>query len=415
MIVSPAIGVKPLKKQTAEKQAITDQFNRRIVVITEVVERETRRSQEVIKQFMTHMPLPAWIMTAEGAVVFSNDLYHQGVSCSLLKEGLPCQKREGQSCADVPSSLAHVVNSTEVWRTHVKEVCEKRVVKDARLRLGVCGLWRAIFFPIELSNGDNLVGVVAMDLTAMTREQARSRAYNESIKELTARMHQVREAERADVARDIHDQLGQELSLLRFTVRRLKRGIMLNDLEVTQETVSKLESQISSVSASARRIALNLRPETLYNLGLVAATEQLVSDFRQSMGIRGVFEADPAELAEVEPTMALHLYRSAQELLNNVSRHASASRFSLELKRTESEYLLRVTDNGQGIPPERQFSGRLGLLGLRERAALFSGNILVETRPVFEGTRITVKFAYEAVPAAKLLPIRINFEDRRRA
>lgn len=313
-------------------------------------------------EFIRSIPLPAWLMTPAGLCVYQNDM------CAQLPVAMCCQ------------ALGARAGVTAL---------------DEKLDLGDQGVWRVVLFPV-MSGQVSLIGGMAFRLTMVEAARKQAQIYRDRLETLASNVQTIRADERAEISRDIHDQLGQEITVLRLALGRLQR-----DLAGSGKNSRKLESQVAdlaqqtaTIMQSAHRIAASLRPEVLLSRGLALAAGDLVRDIRQRIGIRGHLEIS-SQWKEPDADLALHLYRSLQELLTNMIKHAKASRFFVRLILAEnSVYWLEVIDNGIGLPQSVIRSqcriGCMGLSGLHERAAIYGGNVVMQARPQIEGSAITL-------------------------
>jgi len=186
----------------------------------------------------------------------------------------------------------------------------------------------------------------------------------ENLRSLSARMRAVREEERTRISHEIHDELGQRLTALKFAIARLDAGTEGN----------AIATQVDELIRVVRNISWDLRPSLLDSLGLVAAIEWQAQDFSRRMGIHCGVDL-PDEAIDIAPDMATDLFRVCQELLTNVSRHARASRVDIILEMTDDAIHLEVKDNGCGMQARDQSRPALGLLGIRERVESWGGRI----------------------------------------
>jgi signal transduction histidine kinase len=230
-----------------------------------------------------------------------------------------------------------------------------------------------------------------LEQEACAREQAEyeQRRSFEQLRALAARMQTAREEERARVAREIHDELGQALTAIKIDLTALLPNVLADagpNLQRQQAVFRLLDEAIHSV----RRIATDLRPGVLDDLGLVAAIEWAVDEFQARTGIESHVSL-PAEDLALNEQSATALFRILQEALTNVARHARATRVTVRLAQEDGDLALEVRDNGNGIREEQLASGRsLGLLGMRERATLFGGEFSIGSTPE-NGTTVTVR------------------------
>jgi signal transduction histidine kinase len=220
----------------------------------------------------------------------------------------------------------------------------------------------------------------------MHRQRERLRESEEKLRRLAAHLVTIREEERAHIAREIHDELGQVLTGLKMEVtwlaKRLKEQPLL---EKTDSICSLIDSTVQTV----RKIATGLRPEVLDDMGLVAAVGWQAKEFQKRTGIRCRAKLPP-ETVRPQIDVATTVFRIFQEILTNVARHSRATRVDIDLDISDERVALVVVDNGVGIP-DAELNGRksLGLLGMQERALLFGGEVNLTGTPG-HGTRVAV-------------------------
>lgn len=209
----------------------------------------------------------------------------------------------------------------------------------------------------------------------------------DQMRELSAQLLDAREDERRRVARGLHDELGQLLTALKVDLTTLAAGS--HDAKQT----ARIEAMVRLVDATfgaVRRISDDLRPLVLDDLGLNVALESLARQSSEHMGIEVTVrheEADPP----VSTRVATALYRSAQEALTNVARHAQATDACVDLRMQGDQVVMTVVDNGVGLPADAlQRKGSWGLKGMRERALLMQGTFTACPGPG-GGTCITLR------------------------
>ena len=234
--------------------------------------------------------------------------------------------------------------------------------------------------------------MVCRDMSERLKAEAKLRQFNEELarlveektielqlsnielRDLTSRLQRVREEERGTIAREIHDELGQQLTGLKMDLfwiaKRLDRTAPDQATQKLRSTMSLLDETIRTV----RRIATDLRPSILDDLGLIAAIEWQSQEFQKRAGIRTVFQSTIPEM-DFPPDMAIGMFRICQESLTNVARHASASEVSITLDPVEGGMCMTVIDDGKGLEPERLDKKTLGLIGMKERALMMGGKL----------------------------------------
>lgn len=232
---------------------------------------------------------------------------------------------------------------------------------------------------------ERLEGELALRVSELKESETR-------LRKLSEHTESVREEERGRVAREIHDQLGQSLSALRMEISRL-RTCVLDDARSNDDVeglFQDMQEMVDRIIGDVRRLAWELRPPMLDDLGLAAAIGWHTHEFEKHSGIRCCVVLSPDDLQASEPA-ATHLFRIVQELLTNAARHSGASRISVELIVQDEQGVLTVNDNGCGIKPESVADSRsLGLIGLRERVEILNGNVAFDGTPG-QGTRVVVR------------------------
>lgn len=234
--------------------------------------------------------------------------------------------------------------------------------------------------------------MVCRDMTERLKAEAKLRKFNEELgrlveekthelqlsnlelRDLTARLQRIREEERGAIAREIHDELGQQLTGLKMDLFWIAKRL---DAAATEQARQKLRSTMGLLDETiriVRKIATELRPSILDDLGLVAAIEWQSQEFEKRAGINTVFQSTIPEM-DFPPDMAIGMFRICQESLTNVARHASASRVAITLDPVEGGVRMTVSDDGKGLDPQKLDRKTLGLIGMKERALMMGGRL----------------------------------------
>jgi PAS domain S-box-containing protein len=251
-------------------------------------------------------------------------------------------------------------------------------------------------FPMEASISQlqtadgRLFTVILRDVTERVRAQEELRAF-------AAQAHAIRESEKTRVARELHDELAQSLTALKMDTIWVRDGLAVG-LPALSAKLEGMVAMLDTAVAATRRIAADLRPLLLDDLGLVPALEWLVNNFSQRSGVACRLAVD--EAMELGEPYATAVFRIVQESLANVAKHAQASQVEVRIEHRAGVVKLLVADNGRGFAvdaPRKPLS--LGLMGLRERALLLQGGIAIDSRPG-QGTRIEVSIPVQQLGAA---------------
>lgn len=225
------------------------------------------------------------------------------------------------------------------------------------------------------------------------QEVLRSRA---RLAELSAHMEQVKEQERARIAREIHDDLGGNLTAIKMALAMLSTRLPPEPPQLL-ERAAYLDDLVDRSIDAVHRISLDLRPSTL-DLGIVAALEWQAREFEKQAGIACHFRCAERDIA-LDPDHAAALFRISQEALTNVAKHAGASRVRITLRQQRQHLLLVISDNGRGITPaDRLKRASFGLRGMSERAQALGGTLTLSAAPG-GGTMLTIKIML-AFPSA---------------
>lgn len=239
-------------------------------------------------------------------------------------------------------------------------------------------------------HGDLGTVLVFRDITERKRYQAALQESRHQLRALARNLETTREDERARIAREVHDELGQMLTKLKMDLAWLQRRLGPIADAGLERRLHGMTQLLDETVQTVRRIANELRPGMLDTLGLSAALEWETQQFQARTGIPCRFETDPALTTPPDRIAAIALYRILQEALTNVARHARASQVHVRLECSDTALRLIIQDNGQGATPEQlRRPGCLGLLGMHERVHSLGGECRIESHPG-RGTRILV-------------------------
>nr|WP_233217209.1 PAS domain-containing protein [Trinickia dabaoshanensis] len=239
------------------------------------------------------------------------------------------------------------------------------------------------------------------DITDRKRDEEALRISREELRRLSAHIQHIREEEKARIARELHDDLGQQLTALKMTVTLIELNLNGAVPPLSGGEVRGMYPMIDQLIDSVRRIAADLRPVMLDDLGLIPAIEWLIKEFSARYHIPVIRHIDENEIA-FNRECRIEVFRMVQEALTNVARHSGATEVTLDILRDDPYCIVRIVDNGRGAtcnatPGRHSF----GLLGMRERAALLGGEIQIHTSPA-AGFALTAILPLAAVEAGGL-------------
>lgn len=225
------------------------------------------------------------------------------------------------------------------------------------------------------------------DMTEQKQYEARLRESLNELHDVSTRLNDAREEERARMARDIHDHLGQALTALKLDVGEVKRRLKAGDEQAVVDRLDEMADLIDGAVNDVRRVAAELRPVVLDDLGFVLAIKAYLLDVERRSGLQCQLITGLTDLP-IATDRATALFRILQEALTNVIRHAGARHVHVTLSADADTARLVIRDDGCGIPAAQQRNPRaIGLLGMRDRARLFGGSVEVTGGPG-EGTTV---------------------------
>jgi len=264
---------------------------------------------------------------------------------------------------------------------------------DFRARIGRIGIRD------ELSHlagvFDEMARTLQMRIEREGQAKASLKQSREQLRRLSAYQNDVREQDRIRIAREIHDQLGQSLTILKMDLAWMKRHLSVDDSAV-DEKMADMFASIGEAMETLHAVIAELRPGILDDFGLAAAIEWQLDTFRNRTGIDCRFINDDYE-PELTRDQATTLFRIFQELLTNIIRHAEAKEVVVRLEKRDGELRLQVADNGRGITEDEINSPHaFGLLGVRERLYPLGGQVVFKGR-AGQGTRVSIHLPLEKI------------------
>jgi PAS domain S-box-containing protein len=359
---------------------------------------ERLRAEEALRQSEERFRIA---LKTSPVVVFNHDRDLRYTWVYNPTRGVSAEEILGKTDEELLSSR-DAAQLTRIKR-HVLE-CGAGVRTEAELTTGgVRNVYDLNVEPLRDSQGQ-IIGVtcVALDITDRKRAEEALRATSEQLRALSASLRSAREEEGARIARELHDELGSAMTSLKWDLEDIdklcsKAGNQ-TDSSMLREKIAGMMKLIDATINTVRRISWELRPSILDDLGLVAAIEWQAQQFEARTGIVCQFNSfvDNSDLSREQATA---IFRTFQEALTNILRHARATRVNIMIEEKEGEFVLEVKDNGRGITDDERTGLRsLGLIGMRERAHLVGGRIEI-SGVTGQGTVLTLRVPMDS-PAA---------------
>ena len=265
------------------------------------------------------------------------------------------------------------INNTGIWRHRKKD---GTIVKVNIITHDI------------INEGRHAKLVLANDITEKMLAEEKLKKSHEDLRQLATHLQDIREDERTRIAREIHDELGQQLTGLKMDISWLSKKISNGSAEINQKMREALKL-IDETVKTVRRIATQLRPSILDDLGLISAMEWQSEEFEKRFKIKTSFVSNSATV-QVESEIATGLFRIYQESLTNVLRHSKATEVKATLNAHDGLLILHITDNGIGFNAiENESKKTLGLLGMKERTLIMGGTYEISSKPG-NGTTVVI-------------------------
>ncbi|MDQ5857480.1 MAG: PAS domain-containing sensor histidine kinase [Acidobacteriota bacterium] len=322
------------------------------------------KSDERYRQLFERNLAGLYRSTADGRILDCNETFAKMYGYASCEEILSVDAIELYFSARERKAFLEKLKDNGVLVNH--ELRGKR--KDGS------AFWLLENVTLDRSRDPWIVEGTMLDITDRKEAEEELEKSRAELRTLSLRLSAAREEERSRIAREIHDELGQKLTVLKMAVARLRRSLP-RDPESLQSSARGILASLDELLRTVRDLSTELRPAVLDHLELVDALKWQARDFESRTGIRCRL-VSRVDGVMVDPGCKTDLYRVTQEALTNVVRHTGASRVQIQISREAGDLLLEISDNGQGITEgdlNRQNS--LGLLGIRERIQALGGTV----------------------------------------
>ncbi len=341
------------------------------------LERKVRARTLEISNFLEYSPSVISIKDTQGCYRLVNARFE-------LLLGLQSEQIQGKTDFDL-----HPEKAAKQYSQNDQVVLQNRAPYQVKEYFpqpeGSQKIYLSTKFPIFNSRGIiEGVGSIATDITALEKTQER-------LKKLSASIINKQEQERAYIARELHDELGQDMTVLQMEVQWLSKQLKANTPSLLGR-IERLHDTIDKTLCKVRDLARGLRPWALDHLGLVDALSWYTTDFARRTRIPCTFQYEKAHL--ISPTKTTAAYRIVQEALTNVVRHSKATRVAVSLDGNITTVILTISDNGCGFNLDKLDSLEgLGVAGMQERAILAGGKLEINSH---SGVGTQVLFCFSA-------------------
>ncbi|HEY0074428.1 MAG TPA: PAS domain S-box protein, partial [Abditibacteriaceae bacterium] len=373
---------------------------------------ELKTSETRFRTLSDAIPQLAWTNNAQGEADYFNRRWHDYSGLSYEESyGLGWQRIVHPD--DAPASVARweqaqaegEVFDTEYRLRRADGTYRWNIGRNVPLRneAGEVVAWFGTATDIEeLKQAQEAIWQAHDELEQRVQERtAQLKHTSQAREQLMERLVNVQEEERHRISRELHDVLGQELTALLMRLQVLPEWPQPEALQPERrrssypsypQQVENLRGSVKGLIELVQRLAWEMRPAELDNLGLPKALEQYVEEWRSQYDTRAAFvhnyPKDTLNTTNITGPMEIAIYRVVQEALTNVQRHAQAQNVSVILEKSQSTLTAIVEDDGQGFDTEKDEQGnerpashRLGLLGMQERMEIVGGTLTIESRP----------------------------------
>ncbi|GGI54088.1 PAS domain-containing sensor histidine kinase [Oxalicibacterium solurbis] len=347
----------------------------------------SKTDEELQKAILSNIPDQAWLKDADSRYILVNEAF--ATAC-----GLPEAQILNRRPVDVwPQEWGQEYIETD--RRVMEQGVRLRYEEQRHGQDGTLRWYDTIKTPIRNAEGE-VIGTtgISRDITDRKMAEQELLESRSQLRELSAYLQSVREEERTRISRELHDELGQSLTAIRIGLGVLETQYGLQNASAAQaaewaKNLQQLKHIADSTVESVQRIAADLRPLILDELGLASALDWLLESFSERSGIAFNLVVQP-KLPAFDRDVSTAIFRILQEALTNVIRHSHATAVVVELQEDGNAITLRIADNGCGIDSVESHENSIGLLGMRERAFMLGGRLKIQSRPG-SGMRIDVQ------------------------
>jgi PAS domain S-box-containing protein len=356
--------------------------------MAEKIKALSRQKEDPPRLVIDTIPTMAWSVMPDGAVDFVNQHWLEYTGLSL------------EEALEDPTSTVHPEDLQRVMEKWIVDMAAGEPYENEMRLRRADGEYR--WFLVRTVPLRDEQGIIvkwygtSFDIEDRKQAEDALRRSAAELQALSRRLVELQEAERKDLARELHDRVGQNLTALNINLGILKGLVSAHDNAEAGSRLADSVALVKSTVLAIQNVVSELRPPMLVDFGLVAALHWYAKEFSLRTGVAvSVGGKEPS--ARISAEIEIALYRIAQEALNNVAKHAHATTVALSLWRSGSEYVMSVQDDGIGFDGVAYTSDKpkpgLGMVTMRERAQAVGGRFEVRALPG-RGTQLTVRVPY---------------------
>ncbi len=344
-----------------------------------IIEEKLKNSEEKYRSLIETTDDLVYLIDTNYSYIFMNKKHAERFK-------LPFKEIVGRSYSEFHSKKESGIfrkDVNKVIRTGNSITHEHKSDRDKRFYLRT-------FSPVKNEKGEVIaINVISKDISDLKQTENELKRSEQEIHNFAEYLQTARENERALVASELHDDVGQALTGIKMDIFLIKNKMSKDKKEIPGE-FQKMEKLLDDSIQKLRKIYSELRPSLLEHFGIGEAMRQYVSDFQEQSGTQCTFHQDPEEII-LNENRSIALYRILQGSINNIKWHSQATKVNIRLEGKGPNLKLTIRDNGKGIKKEQINSGEsFGLIGMRERARFLGGELEIKGLPN-KGTTVSIK------------------------
>ncbi len=356
-----------------------------VAIVRDITERkraeaELQRQKNFMRQVIDTDPNRIMVKDTCGTILLANQ-------AAATAFGMQPSEVVGRNLADIIHSRKMLEEYLEVDRRVIEEGIEVSQVVTITLPNGKNGWLLTVEKQLTMPNGSLSVLSISVDITQQKLSESQLAESYKELQQLSLYLENARADERAKIALNLHDEMGSTLAAMKMRLAWLASKLPA-ELPQLVEEVRQITGLVAGGIHTMHRIVTQLRPNLLGDVGLTAAISDYVKKFREFTHIECILELTEEELG-LNADQSLTIFRILQESLNNVAKHAQASRIDIILSLRDETLTMLIKDNGSGFDPYKRKARSFGLLGIRERALMVGGKARISSKPG-KGTRVSV-------------------------